>query len=86
MPRIAIYSASKVRRANWSGRGKPALIGFLALGFQYFYEIRQIQNQASVVMNIMVLLFCCLVARGDRKRGNRQMTDTQMTNPRCACM
>ena len=45
-------------------------------------------------MNLLVSLFCCLVARSRRKRGNRQTdgrTDgrthlqTKYYNPRCAC-
>ena len=51
-------------------------LGFHAITLeQYSYEIRQILNKVSVALNLLVLLFCCLVARSGRKRGDRR-TDT----------
>ena len=47
------------------------LFTFHAITFERSSYMK-IHNEASVAMNPLVSLFCCLVARSSRKRGNRQ--------------
>ena len=92
MPFVVTSCAFKIHRPSGGSRGKPVLICILVCSLTY--ENRLYKNGASVVMNPLVSLFCCLVARSRRKRGNRQTdrwTDrqthlqTKYHNPRCAC-
>ena len=50
------------------------LVSILAcsLGFHAITENRLCKNQASVALNRLLSLFARLLARGGRKRGNRQ--------------
>ena len=96
---IVTSCAFKIHRVSGPGRGKPVLLCILAcsLGFHAITlerststKIAIFKNQASVEMNLLVSLFCCLVARGGRKHGNRHIhrhrhTNQVYRNTRCAC-
>ena len=88
-----------MQRANGPGQGKPVLICILACSLAFgaitlehrsYMKIAFYKNEASVAMNPLLSLFCCLVARSRRKRGKRQ-TDgqthlqTKYNKPRCVC-
>ena len=75
-----------MHRASGHGRGKPVLICILACSLAFhaitferssYPKIAFFKNETSVAINSLVSLFCCPVACGGRKCGNRQ-TDTQI--------
>ena len=73
MPFVVTSCAFMTHRASRPSRSKPVLICILACSLAFraitfeLYENGLFKNEASVAMNPLVSLFCCLVARSRRK-------------------
>ena len=79
----------EILRASGPGRGRPVLIGILACLFGFHPITLECSTFTKLTTcsqrSPLVSLFCCPVARGGSKRGNRQ-TDRHIYEPSTATL